>query len=100
MDDAETFNSGLRIETTIFDCQQNFVLDASDPYSVSAWFETQAGNLQTSALLEGWAPGSQSPAIGAGVTPDDLFFDFIDYIGAFADSSDSWAQKWTSSVLE
>lgn len=100
IDDAETFNSGLRIESTIFDCQQNFVVEASDPYSASTWFETQAGNLQTSALLEGWAPGSASPAIGAGVTPDDLFFDFIDYIGAFADSSDSWAQEWTSSVLE
>ena len=101
IDDAETFNhGGLKIENTLVDCANNFAVDASDPWSIAVWFNTLGGNMTVPAQLNGWFPGVASPARGAGVTPEDLFFDPVDYLGAFADVSDVWAMGWTSNVLE
>jgi hypothetical protein len=101
LDDAETFNhGGLKIENTLVDCKTNFVVESSDPWSTAVWFNTLGGNMTVPAQLNGWFPGVASPARGAGVTPEDLFFDPVDYLGAFADVSDVWAMGWTSNVLE
>ena len=101
LDDAETFNhGGLTIQNSLVDCAKNFEIEAGDPWSTEEWFRGQLGNLLTPALLHGHFPAANSPARGAGVTPDDLFFDPVDYLGAFADDSDDWMAGWTSTVTE
>jgi hypothetical protein len=101
IDDAETFNNGgLKMENTLLDCAKNFEIEAGDPYSTEQWFKAQVGNLLAPSLLTGWYPSANSPARGAGVTPEDLFFDPVDFMGAFGEPGDNWAMGWTSTVLE
>jgi hypothetical protein len=114
IDDNETFRhggqvtgqtvtaAGLRMENSIVFNKKNFEVGEKDgsgalivePWLVETWFKAQAGNMTQDPMLVGYLPSAQSPAIGAGVTPDDSWFDFVDYIGAFADESDDWAAGW------
>ncbi|MFP5387388.1 MAG: hypothetical protein ACLGHN_15025 [Bacteriovoracia bacterium] len=100
IDDAETFNhGGLKIESSIFNCQKTSENEAGDVWSTDSWLLNQ-GNSTADAQLNGYYPGVSSPALGAGITPDDLFFEPVDYIGAFASEEDNWEAGWTSMVQE
>lgn len=93
IDDAETFaHNGVKIENSIISCKKNFEVEAGDPWSVQNVFSL--GNLLVSPELDGWMPRENSPALGQGVTPDDLFFDPVDYIGAMGRDED-WTAGWT-----
>jgi hypothetical protein len=119
IDDNETFNfggilgnrgveaRGLKMSSTIVDCEassQNFQLVETgasgnvvvEPWSIDSWFFGQMGNLATAAKLNGWVPSANSPVHGAGITPDDLFFDEVDYIGAIANEANDWTFGWTT----
>lgn len=100
IDDAETFNfGGIKIENSIISCNKKTEIEAGDAWSTDAWLSKQ-GNLTVNPELDGYYPSLKSPAIGSGATPDDLFFEPVDYIGAFASSEDNWEAGWTSIVQE
>lgn len=111
IDDVETFNNGasvsggilsirgLKMETSIISCNKNTEAEAEDIWSTEAWLLAQ-GNKLVNPDLNGYFPRVTSPAIGAGVTPEDLFFEPVDYVGAFASENDNWEAGWTSMVLQ
>lgn len=106
IDDAETFRfggvasgnsvmaTGLRLSNTLLSCKKNFEEENGDAWSLRAWFLAQDGNKEADARLNGWIPALNSPALGTGVTPDDLFFDPVDFIGAIGSSQDDWTAGW------
>jgi hypothetical protein len=90
--------TGLRISNSIFFCEKLVEEEAADLWSVRNWFETQVGNKSINPNLSGFFPNIGSPALGMGVTPDDLYFDPVDYIGAFASAQDDWTAGWSTKV--
>ncbi len=111
IDDAETFSNGatvngnilsatgLKFEHGIVFCAKNAEAEAGDTWSTDLWLTSQENKLINPDLV-GFYPSVNSPAIGAGVTPDDLFFEPTDYVGAFASETDSWIDGWTSFELK
>ncbi|MCM2349792.1 MAG: hypothetical protein NDI69_07210 [Bacteriovoracaceae bacterium] len=100
IDDAETFNhGGLKIESSIISCEKTAENENNDVWSTDSWLINQ-GNKTVSPDLIGYYPNEASPALGNGITPEDLFFDPVDYIGAFASAEDNWEAGWTSMVQE
>ena len=120
IDDNETFKhggtltgspvaaTGLTIENSIVFNTKNFETGEKDaagvlvvePWLVEAWFKSQAGNQVVEPALNGWFPTASSPAIGAGVTPNDAWFNYADYVGAFADESDDWTAGWIQTARD
>lgn len=110
IDDAETFSNGatinggimkaegLKMETSIIFCAKNAEAEAGDLWSTDTWLTSQMNKL-IDPDLDGFYPRVTSPAIGAGITPDDLFFEPVDYVGAFSSTDDNWATGWTSMDL-
>lgn len=112
IDDAETFRfggvgadasvqaTGLRLVNTILSCGKNFEEENGDAWSVRAWFSSQEGNKEADARLVGWIPAAGSPALGTGVTPDDLFFDPVDFIGAIGSAQEDWTAGWITGAQQ
>ena len=110
IDDSETFNygasvnagklnaNGLKMETSIVFCPKTGEVEAGDTWTVEAWLDAQQ-NKVVNPELSGFYPTVNSPAIGAGVTPDDLFFEPVDYVGAFSSEEDTWVDGWTNFSL-
>ncbi len=93
IDDLDTFNAGaLSLTHTILSCTKTFEEENGDPWSVATWVRSQEGNQETDPLLNGWLPKAGSPAFGKGVTPQDFFFEEVDFVGAFG--SEDWSQGW------
>lgn len=111
IDDAETYSNGatvnggtlsvngLKMQNSIISCAKNTESEAEDLWSTELWLTSQ-GNKLINPDLEGFYPRETSPAIGAGTTPDDLFFEPVDYVGAFASKDDNWEAGWTSMDLQ
>jgi len=98
--DAETFNhGGLKIENTIFSCTKNADELSTDPWSTENWLKNQSNHFASPALV-GFYPTNDSPALGKGITLDDLFFEPVDYLGAFSSEDDKWESGWTSMSKE
>ena len=68
---------------------------ANDPYLVSGWFASGAGNQQGDAQLDGFLPRAGSPVLQGGQVPADSFFQPVTYRGAFAGAHDDWTAGWT-----
>lgn len=109
LDDKETFeNAGrysaalerneIAFENNIISCATNFKEESGDIYSVGNFVAQQAANQTVAPMLTGWVPANSSPALEGGETPFDLFFDFVDYIGAIKDSSSDWTKGWTTTT--
>jgi hypothetical protein len=105
IDDAETMELAdageLYIESSIVNCATNF---ETEDFDITPWFLAGFGNMVADPQLEGYEPGPASPALGAGETPLDIFFDFADYIGAF-DGINDWTEnangeKWISTATK
>ncbi|NQZ00983.1 MAG: hypothetical protein HRT45_10005 [Bdellovibrionales bacterium] len=106
IDDAETMElagdgESLIIESSIVDCATNF---ETEDFDITSWFQGGFGNMATDPMLVGHQLGPDSPAIGAGEPPFDIFFDFADYIGAF-DGVNDWTEnangeKWISTAVK
>jgi hypothetical protein len=100
IDDAETFNhNGIKIENSLIFCTTSAEVEDGDLWVTSSWLE-ENHNYLLDPQLSGYYPLATSPAIGTGVTPDDLFFEPVDYIGAFSSDSDNWESGWTSWLQE
>lgn len=100
IDDAETFNNattGMTMTHTVLDCAKNFESEAGDLFSTQSWFAAQPGNTEEAVGLVGWMPAEKSSLLHKGVTPEDLFFDPVEFIGAFG--ADDWAAGWITQDL-
>ncbi len=112
IDDAETFRhakeeAGIEITNTIFaDCGVTFKdgevqkdsdgnVIFTDSFTISDFVMATGTNYVQSPELQGYMPTASSIAMGNGEAPFDFWFEPVDYIGAFEDSSDDWASKWT-----
>lgn len=87
IDCAEPFKNSV-------DGNNNVILDAQ------AWFRAQPGNIVGDALLGGYIPAPNSPALGNGYNVAnnvDPWFDNVDYIGAF-DGTTDWTEGWTVGI--
>lgn len=108
IDDAETFKNGgvssgasvqavgIKMNHTILNCAKSFEEENGDLWSINTWFQGQEGNLEADPQLNVWVPKSLSPAIGKGVTPEDLYFEPVDFIGAIGSDKDNWTLNWTT----
>lgn len=79
----------LKIFNNIFSCADfGHMAKHNDNYFVA----------QRSDVLAGYMPSTNSVAIGNGIIPEDfdLFFDDVDFIGAFGE--DDWTQGWTTAL--
>jgi trimeric autotransporter adhesin len=111
IDDKETFSYAeqgiLKITNTILDCQINFKEDdqtdhdgnplsdvwPTDGMTIEDWFRSQSGNLEANPVLKGWIPDKNSPArLNEDITPDDKWFDKVDFIGAIKDKEHDWTE--------
>ncbi len=100
IDDTETFkHNGIKIENSIISCSKKAEVEDGDIWSTDSWLNQQ-GNIFSSPELEGFYPSEKSPALSAGVTLEDFFFEPVDFIGAFASNEDHWDVGWTSYVQE
>lgn len=103
IDDSETFSygsTGIKIENSIVYCSKNAESEEGDLWPIDLWLKAQSGNLFVNPELDGFYPSSSGPAVGNGTTPDDFYFEPVDYIGAFASSDDNWEAGWTSFLQE
>ncbi len=103
IDDNETFVNasspeGIVISHTIFNCAKPFNTKQDDLFSLQDWFVAQPQNRLENPKLKGWMPLTGSPALGGGMTPDDFFFEPVDFIGAFG--TENWAREWTVSARQ
>lgn len=91
----------IRFEHSIIDCAEPFkdTVDGSgnSTFNAEQWFRAQPGNIVADALLGGYIPAPNSPALGNGLNVSnfiDPWFDDVDYIGAF-DGENDWTVGWT-----
>jgi len=85
----------LTIEGTYVNCVTNFSDKENTGFTTAEWFAAQAGNVSGDPLLNGIFPAVGSPLVDQGVTITDNFADNTNYIGAFKDANDKWADEWT-----
>ena len=111
IDDTETFTNGavaaangvlnatgLTMVNSVAWCPDSaeFKLSSEDPWSIADWFKGQEANRVVDPALNGWVPAAGSPLLDGGVTPFDLFFDEVDFIGAVRDAQSDWTVGWTT----
>ncbi len=103
VDGEETFlmlkNDEIVFENMIINCAMSFDMESEDAVAIDAVFNAGFGNMSVDPMLDGYAPMAGSPAmVGSDVTPFDLFFTPVDYIGAVKDMNDTWYAGWTTSA--
>jgi hypothetical protein len=101
---ANAQNGEIIFRNSIIDCAEPFKnsVDGNDTeiLDAEAWFRAQPGNLVGDALLGGYVPAPNSPALGNGYNVAnnvDPWFDNVDYIGAFNGTED-WTVGWTTAI--
>jgi len=92
---AAALSGGLTMEGTYVDCATNFADKGNTGFTTAEWFAAQAGNVSGDPLLNGIFPAVDSPLMDQGVVITDNFADNTNYIGAFKDANDKWADEWT-----
>lgn len=85
----------LTIKHSFVNCTNNFADGEGASFTTADWFLSQQGNSADDPLLNGFLPTVGSPLILGGTAVNDLFFDNVDYSGAFKDDNDDWTQEWT-----
>lgn len=103
VDDAETFvmleTAQITFENMIINCATSFDMQGDDAYAIDMAFNAGLGNMNMDPMLDGYTPVAGSPAlVNTDVTPFDLFFDPVDYIGAVRDANDTWYAGWTTNA--
>ncbi|GAB58128.1 hypothetical protein [Rheinheimera nanhaiensis] len=101
---ANAQNSEIIFRNSIIDCTEPFKNSVDSNGNVTldaeAWFRAQPGNIVGDALLGGYIPAPNSPALGNGYNVAnnvDPWFDNVDYIGAF-DGETDWTLGWTVGI--
>lgn len=84
------------MENTIISCDNDFVAEAEDTFSVQAFFEAQMGNLAANPALDGIFPTANTPAVmSMDGAKFGAFFDKTNYAGAFKSKANAWTNDWT-----
>lgn len=98
---ANAQNGEIIFRNSLIDCTEPFknTVDATGNVTLNAetWFRAQPGNIVGDALLGGYIPAPNSPALGNGYNVAnnvDPWFDNVTYIGAFNGTTD-WTEDWT-----
>ena len=103
LDDGETFTfatgGGVVLQNVfVANCGKPFEMNdgGADPFILENFFLGMNGNrVLQDALMDGWVPRTDSPLIvEEDVTPEDLWFSVVDYVGAVRDANDRWYQNW------
>ncbi|MDP5142850.1 hypothetical protein ORJ00_08865 [Rheinheimera baltica] len=101
---TNTGNGEIVFRNSIIDCAEPFKnsVDGNNNVTLDAgvWFRAQPGNMVTDALLGGYIPAPNSPALGNGYNVAnnvDSWFDNVDYVGAFNGTTD-WTEGWTVGI--
>lgn len=101
---TNTGNGEIIFRNSILDCAEPTKNSTDDAGNVTldanAWFRAQPGNIIGDALLGGYIPAPNSPALGNGYNVAnnvDSWFDNVDYIGAF-DGEEDWTVGWTVGI--
>lgn len=101
---ANAGNGEIVFRNSIIDCAEPFKNSVDENDNVildaEAWFRGQPGNIVGDALLGGYIPAPNSPALGNGYNVAnnvDPWFDNVDYIGAF-DGTTDWTEGWTVGI--
>ncbi|MDP5188544.1 hypothetical protein [Rheinheimera baltica] len=101
---TNTGNGEIVFRNSIIDCAEPFKnsVDGNNNVTLDAgvWFNAQPGNMVTDALLGGYIPAPNSPALGNGYNVAnnvDSWFDNVDYVGAFNGTTD-WTEGWTVGI--
>jgi len=105
LDSVATFNAAgtpnnltgtATMENTIISCDNNFVAEEEDTFSVQSFFEAQMGNQVANPALDNIYPTSATPGV---MTMDadkfGAFFDKTNYAGAFKSKANAWTNGWT-----
>lgn len=97
IDDNETFvnattPTGIRMSHILLDCKKPYELENGDLFATEAFLTAQEKVQVLPAKLRGWMPLVGSPALQAGQTPDDLFFEPVEFIGAMG--TEDWTTGW------
>lgn len=99
-------NGEIVFRNSIIDCTEPFKNSVDSNGNVTldtgAWFRAQPGNLVGSALLTGFIPAANSPALTNGYNVAnyvDNWFDNVTHIGAF-DGKTNWTQGWTIGLTD
>jgi hypothetical protein len=97
-------SGGLVFRNSIIDCAEPFanIKDGAGnvTFNAKTWFESQPSNLVGDALLGGYIPAPNSPALANGYNVSNNvegWFDTVNYIGAF-DGTTDWTKGWTISL--
>lgn len=105
--DESVTNSGngeIIFRNSIIDCAEPFKnsVDSNGNVTLNSetWFRAQPGNIVADALLGGYIPAPNSPALNNGYNVAnnvDPWFDNVSYIGAF-DGTTDWTVGWTVGI--
>ena len=96
IDDPETTAHGqLLLTGTAIQCAKNYEQEEGEAFSVEAWFNGQLGNQTAPFTMNGFAVVPGAGFKSEPVTPDDLFFDATDFIGAIENAESDWTAGWT-----
>jgi len=97
-------NGDLVFRNSIIDCVEPFanIKDSAGnvTFNAKTWFEAQPNNKVGDALLGGYIPAPNSPALANGYNVANNvngWFDNVSYIGAF-DGTTDWTKGWTTSL--
>lgn len=91
-----SLTGSLTMQNSHVQCALNFNDRSDMPFLVSAWFNSQPGNVAGNVQLNGYLPAAGSPQLTGGKpVPNDTFFDAVNYVGAFANENDDWTKGWT-----
>ncbi|MDF1584609.1 MAG: hypothetical protein P1P78_15055 [Methyloprofundus sp.] len=93
---ADALSGQLTMVGSYVNCPTNNFTDKSSVgFTTEQWFTAQAANVAADPLLDGIFPAAGSVLKSTGVAITDSFADNTNYIGAFKDANDKWADEWT-----
>lgn len=110
IDDKETFANGasvnggsvlatgLKMTHSVVGCAKAFETEDGDLWSTAEWFKSQEGNSVAQVELDGWMPKVGSSLLTSGQSPEDFFFEPVEFIGAFGE--ENWAATWVSTRIQ
>ena len=88
----------VEFNNTIIACDTSFVEDG-DSTETEDTFNAGDNNAEIDVgdlgVDDSWVPEADSPLLGVGDSPDEDFFDSVDYAGAF-DEGEDWREGWTT----
>lgn len=104
--DGTTLTGELTFTNSYIKCAKNFKEKDGASFKVEDFINTMnAGNKLEDPMLtaptdlanpDAWLPKSGSPVLTGAVTPDDAWFDKVDFIGGVG--TDNWTKGWTISA--